>query len=80
MKRRQREAHFPREDRHLTGRIREVRVSFEGGAFRVLYATVGAHDQVLLGLHAFTKKTQKTPPAAIDKALRRLQDWEARGT
>lgn len=36
-------------------------------------------SQVLLSLEAFKKKTQKTPPQAIELAKRRLRDWEMRG-
>jgi phage-related protein len=47
-------------------------------AYRVLFATEGARGQVLQALEAFKKKTQKTPPAAIALAERRLRDWRAR--
>jgi len=33
---------------------------------------------VLLSLVAFKKKTQKTPPAEIRLAQRRLDDWRSR--
>lgn len=43
---------------------------------RVLYfATVGKR---LVLLHAFTKKTGKTPPAEIETALRRMNDYRER--
>ena len=35
--------------------------------------------QILLGLEAFGKKTQKTPPESMALAERRLRDWRARG-
>ncbi len=34
---------------------------------------------VLLALEGFNKKTQKTPPASIQLAQRRLSDWRRRG-
>lgn len=33
----------------------------------------------MLYLHGFTKKTQKTPPAEIEKALKRMADYQKRG-
>jgi phage-related protein len=64
--------------RHLRGEIFEVRA--EGGdvIYRLLFATEGRYSQVLLALTFFVKKTQKTPPAQIDLAERRLADWRDR--
>jgi hypothetical protein len=62
--------------RHLRGEIYEVRAS---GARTVLFASDGAKSQVLLAISAFTKKTQRTPPAEIRLAERRLADWRRRG-
>lgn len=67
------------EVKQLRGRIREIRVSLGGEIYRLVYAHVGEKDQVLLGLHAFHKKTQQTPNSVIDLATRRLKDWERRG-
>ena len=65
--------------RHLRGDIWEVRISGEGKAFRVLFATEGRHSQVLLALEGFTKKTRTTPPELIALAEERLRDWRERG-
>lgn len=65
--------------RHLRGDIWEVRVQAENRIFRVLFAPEGRFGQVLLALEAFTKKTQKTPPATIALAEKRLSDWRTRG-
>lgn len=65
--------------RHLSGEIFEVRADGDLVIYRVLIARVGAHSQVLLSLVAFNKKTQKTPPAEIRLAQRRLSDWRSRG-
>jgi len=43
---------------------------------RTLYFAATGRRFVLL--HAFTKKTQKTPPGEIDIAERRLADFEER--
>jgi phage-related protein len=67
------------EARHLRGDIYEVRVYGENQAFRVLFAPEGRFKQVLLALEGFAKKTQKTPPRAIQLAERRLADWRSRG-
>lgn len=79
MKRRQRGEQFPHEEERVGGRLHAVRVTVEGNEYRVLYASVGAHDQVLLGLHVLAKKSQKLPRQAREKAERRLRDWEQRG-
>ena len=65
--------------RHLQGEIYEVRADGDRVIYRVLFATEGQREQILLALEAFSKKTQRTPPRSIDTARRRLQDWRARG-
>ena len=64
--------------RHLRGDVYEVRASGTHAIYRVLFAAEGARGQVLLALSAFGKKTQKTPPAEITLAERRLADWRRR--
>jgi phage-related protein len=50
--------------------VREIRIRDDGGAFRVLYvAPIG--DAVCV-LHAFQKKTQRTPKRDLDLAASRL--------
>ncbi len=51
--------------------VREVRVREGGGAFRVIYVALVA-DAVHV-LHAFQKKSQKTPKPDLDLAARRLR-------
>jgi phage-related protein len=63
----------------LDDEIHEVKADGARQTFRVLFASEGKHDQVLLALEAFSKKTQKTPPAKIKLAKRRLHEWRARG-
>jgi phage-related protein len=67
------------EARKLRGRIWEVRVDQGEVTYRNLYASVGRRGRILLSLDAFTKKTQKTPPARIRLAEARLREWELRG-
>jgi phage-related protein len=54
----------------------ELRMVFGGDAFRVIYFTWTGRRFVLV--HAFQKKTQKTPPGEIDLARGRRMDWLAR--
>ena len=65
--------------RHLRGDLYEVRASFQGQAFRVLFAAEGRFGQVLLALEAISKKTRKIPPLTLELAEKRLSDWRARG-
>lgn len=65
--------------RHLDGDIWEVRVDGDRVIYRVLFAEEGKRGRVLLSLEAFKKKTQRTPPAGITLAKRRLADWRRRG-
>jgi phage-related protein len=54
--------------------VREIRVSEESGAFRVIFvASLG--DEVVV-LHAFQKKTQQTRQKDIDLAASRLRFWK----
>jgi phage-related protein len=39
----------------------------------------GQFSQILRALEAFQKTTQRTPPATIEVAERRLADWRQRG-
>jgi phage-related protein len=66
--------------RHLDGDIWEVRVDGYRVVYRVLFAEEGTKGRILLALEAFSKKTQKTPPATITLAKRRLQDWRRRAS
>lgn len=67
---------------HLRGDIYEVKADGERQTLRILFALEGRHDQILLSLEGFSKKTRKTPPGTIRLAERRLADWRrrARGT
>jgi phage-related protein len=51
--------------------VREIRVREPSGAFRVIYA---AHlEAAIYVLHAFRKKTQRTPKRDVDLARERLR-------
>jgi len=59
--------------RHITGKIRELRVDFKHIRHRVFYFTFIGQRIILL--HGFIKKTAKTPPAEINKALNYYNDF-----
>jgi phage-related protein len=65
--------------KHLRGDLYEVKAEATNRSFRVLFATEGKLNNVLLSLSAFIKKTQKTPKQELDLAETRLKDWRARG-
>jgi len=56
----------------------EVRAEGMDASYRLLFAEEGTKGRILLALHAFSKKTQKTPPQVIELAARRLSDWQRR--
>jgi phage-related protein len=74
--RRQRGTHLPNEDEKIRKKIRAIRTSLGGRTYRAMYASVGPRDR--LCLHVFEKKSQKTPQKAIERAEKRLKDWETR--
>ena len=71
--------HGTRRARHLQGDIHEVRAFAGDRGYRILFSVEGRLSRILLGLHAFGKQTQTTPPAEIDLAEKRLRDWGGRG-
>ena len=71
--------HFHYELEQINRDLKAVRVFFDGSTYRLLFASVGAHDEVLLGLHVIQKKDARLPLQARRTAQRRLADWESRG-
>jgi phage-related protein len=59
--------------KHITGKIRELRVDFFHNHHRVFYFAFVGKNIILL--HAFLKKTQKTPPQEIKRALDNYNDF-----
>ena len=53
--------------------VKEIRIHVEG-EFRVLY--VAKYEEAIYVLHAFQKKTQKTPKRDIDIAKTRFRELE----
>ncbi len=64
----------PRVD-HLRRGIWEVRSTLENRRARVLFAV---HDEEIVLLHGFIKKTRSTPPEEISLAERRWKDWQGK--
>jgi phage-related protein len=60
--------------RPLEGKLWEMRMHGKDGIARAVYVAV--QGRTLLVLHAFVKKTQTTPRAAIDTARNRLENAE----
>jgi phage-related protein len=58
--------------RHIEGKIRELRVDFSNNHYRIFYFCVIGKTVIIL--HAFLKKTEKTPINEIYKAKNRLID------
>lgn len=52
--------------KHITGKIRELRVDFASNRHRIFYFTF--INKNIIFLHAFLKKTPKTPLSEIAKA------------
>ncbi len=64
---------------HLRGEIYEAIARADRRQYRILYATEGRSDQILLAVHAIAKKTRSVPGRDITLAERRLRDWRSRG-
>ena len=58
--------------RHIDSSLRELRVDFSNNRYRVFYYLLTKKRIVIL--HAFLKKTQKTPRREIVKAKKNLID------
>ncbi len=54
----------------------ELRVKFSSDITRIFYFTYRCNTFVLL--HGFSKKTDKTPTAELDKAIKYKKDYERR--
>ena len=53
--------------RHIVGKIRELRVDFSSIRHRLFYFTFIGKKIIIL--HGFIKKTNKTPPKEIERAV-----------
>ena len=60
--------------KHLRDKLWEVRIRGRDGIARAIYVT--AKERRIVILHAFVKKTRKTPTTAIRTALSRMRELE----
>ncbi len=58
----------------LKDKLWEIRLKDKDGIARVIY--ILAHKRRIVLLHAFIKKTQKTPKQALEIALKRISEVE----
>ena len=58
--------------RQLEGKLWEIKIKSPSGGYRLLYVTIQA-DLIFI-LHAFKKKTQKTPVKELNTARKRLKE------
>jgi phage-related protein len=58
--------------KHLENRLWEMRMKGRDGIARAIYVTASGHRVVVV--HAFTKKTQKTPHQALEVARKRAKE------
>jgi phage-related protein len=61
--------------KHLQGKLWEMRLTGRDGIARAIYVT--ARGQRVIVIHAFEKKTQKTPRASLQLAERRAKEITA---
>jgi phage-related protein len=54
--------------------VREMRIRYEQGIFRVMYVT--KFGETIYVLHCFQKKTQKTSTTDLDTATRRYKELQ----
>lgn len=58
--------------RQLDGKLWEIKIKVPSGGYRLLYVMLSANSMMLL--HAFKKKTQKTPLNELAVARKRLAE------
>jgi len=59
--------------RHLSGKLRELKVDFSHNRHRIIYFF--RIEKVIILLHAFKKKTNRTPEREIFKAKKYMQEY-----
>jgi len=56
----------------LTGKLWEIKFKSHTGQYRIAYVIITGPK--MYWLHAFKKKTRKTPPQELDLALKRMKE------
>ena len=65
--------------KHIQGKLWEIKMNLPGsGGFRIFYFCI--EKEVMLLLHAYSKKTQKAPRHHIETALQRMAEAIRRNT
>lgn len=59
--------------RHLSGKLRELKVDFSHNRHRIIYFF--RIEKIIILLHAFKKKTNRTPTREISKAKKCMQEY-----
>jgi len=59
--------------KHIQGKIWELRIDFSRNRYRILYFIYV--ERKIIFLHAFVKKTQKTPRREISKAIKYYNNY-----
>lgn len=59
--------------RQIKGKLRELKVEINRGSHRILYFMI--INQRIILLHAFIKKTSKTPKTEIKKAIEYMEEY-----
>jgi len=59
------------EFRQIDGKLWEIKIRTSSGGYRIFYVTVSREQMILL--HAYQKKSQKTPKKELVVALKRLK-------
>jgi phage-related protein len=65
--------------RHLREDVYELEAHGIDQSYRHLFSAEGSRGRLLLAVVLFAKHTQKTPRSVIDLALRRRDQWRAKG-
>lgn len=80
MKRKSADRCFANEDKDIKDYpLRELRTNLDGNTYRVLYAAIAPHHEILLAVAVVPKKAEKLKKAVLKNAVERLRDWEKRG-
>lgn len=58
--------------RQLDGKLWEIKIKTPTGGYRFLYVVMNSEEMIIL--HAFKKKTQKTPKKELSIARKRLME------
>lgn len=58
--------------KHVSRKLWELRIKAQEGLYRVFFTT--KKNRIIILLHGFKKKTEKTPKKELDVALKRMKE------